>query len=99
MRQIETDSIKNAVKELCLQANFYLREDVLEAIKKAHQIEKSLLGKDILKVIIENAGVAAKKRRPLCQDTGSTSVFLEIGQEVSITGQSLKKAVNEGGRE
>src|SRR3972149_2682929 len=99
MRQIEADLIKKAVKNLCLEANFYLRKDVLEALKKASQSEESLLGKDILQIIIKNAELAAEKKLPLCQDTGSTSVFLEIGQEVNIVGQSLEEAVNEGVRQ
>src|SRR3989338_3176307 len=96
MREIHVNEIKKAVTELCLEANFILRCDVLKALKKAVSGEKNLMAKNILKSIIENARIAKSKRLAICQDTGMVLVDLEIGQDVALVGGDLKREVNEG---
>ncbi len=99
MREIEAKDITEAVARLCQQANFELGGDVLKALAKARQKEKSPLGKDALDKIIENARIAREESLPLCQDCGTAVVFLEIGQEVHIGGGDLYAAVTEGVRQ
>lgn len=99
MRKVHVKKIKETVKKLCLKANFELRKDVLDALKKAVGKEKSARARNILKDIIKNAGLAKKKSLAICQDTGVVSVFLDIGRDVAIVGGSLEKAINDGVRE
>jgi len=99
MREIDVAKIKDAVRELCLKANFELRKDVLMAIKSALKKEANKRSRGILKSIIENARLAKKKRLAICQDTGMVLVNLDIGQDVILVGGDLKKAVNEGVRQ
>ena len=96
MRSIKVQTIERAIERLCLKANFYLRPDVVTGLKRALRIETSPLGKEILKMIIENQVIACREKIPLCQDTGMVVVFLEIGQGVKITGGNFEKAVNRG---
>jgi len=96
MREISVEKITQKVAYLCKDANFHLGEDVLLAYDNALSKEESSVGVEILNQIIENAGIANKNEVPSCQDTGAAVVFLEIGQEVHITGGSLKKAVEDG---
>lgn len=96
MREINVARIKETVRDLCLKANFELRRDVLKAIKSSLRHEKDGRAKKILKSIIENAKVAKKKRLAICQDTGFAVVHLEIGQDVSLVGGDLTKAVDDG---
>ena len=98
MREIETISITQAVAELCQQANSVLGEDVLTALQQAQQTEESLLGRETLSQIIENAQIATQEHMPLCQDCGTAVIFLEIGQDIHITGGDLHTAVEEGVR-
>ena len=81
---------------LCQEANFTLGEDVLNALKKAEQMEESPLGREVLNQILENAHIAEAERMPLCQDCGTAVVFLEIGQDAHIVGGDLHKAVEDG---
>ena len=99
MREIEASAITQAVARLCQQANFVLGEDVLSALKQAQQTEESSLGREVLSQLIENAQIAEEERLPLCQDCGTAIVFLEIGQEIHITGGDLCAAVEEGVRQ
>lgn len=99
MREIEASSITQAVAQLCQEANFGLAEDVLSALKLAQQTEESPLGREVLSQLIENAQIAKEERLPLCQDCGTAIVFLEIGQEIHITGGDLCAAVEEGVRQ
>lgn len=96
MRKIDTEKIKEAVSQLCIQANTVLRKDILSGLKKALKAEKNRRAKDILKEIIENAGVAKNDRLPICQDTGMALVYCEIGQDLSIVGDELSRAINDG---
>lgn len=99
MRTIHTEVIVEAVKNLCITANYELGEPEVEAIDKALQVEESPIGKDILAQIAENARIARKEQVPLCQDTGFAILFVELGQEVRIDGGLLKEAITEGVRQ
>ncbi|MCX6349149.1 MAG: fumarate hydratase [Candidatus Aureabacteria bacterium] len=99
MREIDASEITAAVKRLCQEANYYLPEDVGQALEEAVGAEESPTGKEILRQCLENARIAREEKVPLCQDTGFTVVFLEIGQGVRITGGDLREAVNLGVRE
>lgn len=99
MREIHVTEITRTVARLFCEANFYLGEDVLEAIRDALRIEESQVAKEVLEQILKNADIAARERIPLCQDCGTAVVFLEIGQDVHITGGDLKAAVDEGVRQ
>jgi fumarate hydratase subunit alpha len=98
MREIDVKEITNKVAQLCIEANCLLGEDVKTAIKKAIEKEESPLGREVLKQILENAEIAKKEMVPLCQDTGLTVVFLEVGNEVRFVGGDLNEAINEGVR-
>ena len=98
MREISVSKIKDTVRDLCLEANFVLRKDILKALKAGLKKEKGR-SRDMIKSIIENAGIARKKRIAICQDTGMALVNVEVGQDVVITGGSLKKAINDGVKE
>ena len=95
MRQIKAVEITKAVTELVKRANFFLRQDVLIALRKAYAAEKNKRAKTILKAILDNAAYARKEKLAICQDTGLALVFVEIGQGVMITGD-FKAAVNKG---
>ena len=99
MREIKAGDITETVAQLCQRANFELDEDVLAALKQAQQTEESPLGKEVLHQLIENARIAEQKNLPLCQDCGTAVVFLEVGQEVHVTGGDLYEAVTEGIRQ
>ena len=99
MREIKASAITKTVARLCEGANFILGDDVLAALKKSLQTEESPLGKEVLNQIIENARIAEREMLPLCQDCGSTVIFLEIGQDAHVTGGDLYGAVSEGVRQ
>ena len=99
MKEIKASEITKTISRLCQEANFELGEDVLSALKQAHKTEKSPLGRETLSQLIENARIAREEHMPLCQDCGTAVVFLEIGQDVHISGGSLNTAVEEGVRQ
>jgi len=99
MREIEAVSITETVSRLCQEANFLLPEDVADALRQAREAEESALGRETLDRILENAGIAARERIPLCQDCGAAVVILQIGQDVHVTGGDLYDAVTEGVRQ
>lgn len=99
MRNIDSKQISEAVSKLFQEACLYLPEDVLAVIKQAREKEKSPVAQDVLDRIIENTKIAAEEKTPLCQDTGTAVVMLELGQEVHITGGDLNQAINEGVRQ
>ncbi|MFQ5836044.1 MAG: fumarate hydratase [bacterium] len=99
MREVKADEIKRVVKNLCMDANYYLPQDVIDALKRGHQQEESPVGRDILQQILKNVEIAAQQKVPLCQDTGVAVFFMDLGQEVKITGGNLEDAMNEGVRE
>lgn len=99
MREINTEQIIQEVARLCIEANYYLGEDVLDALRNAREKEISPVGRAVLDQILQNAEIAAQGELPLCQDTGLTVVFLELGQDVHVVGGDLYRAVNEGVRQ
>ena len=99
MRDIDCQQITEAVSHLFQEACVYLPEDVLAVIKQARESEESPAAQDVLDRILENTEIASAEKIPLCQDTGTAVVFLELGQEVHITGGDLYSAVNEGVRQ
>lgn len=99
MRIIHTEDIIKNIKEMCIEANHYLTDDMVLALTKAADAEKSALGKQILCQLQDNLRIASEDMIPICQDTGMAVVFLEIGQEVHIEGGLLTEAVNEGVRQ
>ncbi len=98
MRIIQTSIITECIKEMCIEANHYLTEDMNEAINQAVQKEEASLGKQILCQLKENLEIAANDMIPICQDTGMAIIFIEIGQDVHFEGQILEDAINEGVR-
>ena len=100
MRQIHYSEVTEVVARLCQESNFYLPEDVLNSLRKARAEEKSPLGRTVLAQILENAQIAAEEKVPICQDCGTAIVFLELGEELEITGGNLNlyAAIEEGVR-
>lgn len=98
MRTLNVSDITDNIKEMCIEANHYLTGDMKNALKAAVETEKAPLGKQVLEQLQENLKIAGEDMIPICQDTGMVVVFLEVGQEVHLTGGSLEEAVNEGVR-
>lgn len=96
MRTIEVAQVTEAVAKMCMDACYYLSPDVYRALVKSQETEESPLGRDIIGQIIKNADIARNEDRPICQDTGMTVIFMEIGQDVHFIGGSLEEAVNAG---
>ena len=96
MREIDSKIITEEVKKLCISGNTILGEDVIKSFEEKLIKEESDLGRDVLKILIENANLAKEKSIPLCQDTGMAVFFVEVGQEVIITGDTLTEAINQG---
>lgn len=99
MRELDVSKVAQAVEELCITACYDLPEDVVQALEKARKVEESDVGREIIDICIENAKVAARERVPICQDTGVTIVFLELGQDLHLVGGDLYSAVAEGVRQ
>ena len=99
MKEIHADGITETVARLCIESNYYLGEDVLTALRSYREAEVSPVGREVLDQILENADIAQKEQMPLCQDCGLTVVFLELGQDVHISGGDLNEAVAEGVRQ
>jgi len=98
MKEIHVDKIRDSVKKLCIDANYFLPADVKGAIVNAQTKETWPVAKDILEKILENVDVSKVENAPMCQDTGMACVFIEIGQDVHVAGGSIEDAVNEGVR-
>ena len=98
IREIDTGLITDLVEKLCIEANVFLPEDVREAISAARQSEDWPIAAGILERLAENDEIARERHMPVCQDTGMACVFLEIGQDVHLTGALLSEAVDEGVR-
>lgn len=96
MREIQVEKVTEVVRQLCIDANHYLGEDVKNKLVQARANEDWDIAKGILDQIIENANIAKNENMPMCQDTGVTCVFLEIGQDVHFVGGNLEEAINEG---
>ena len=99
MRTIEVTEITHNIKEMCIEANHFLSEDMEKALKWAAEDEKASLGRQILGQLQDNLKIAGEDMIPICQDTGMTVVFLEVGQEVHFEGGNLTDSVNEGVRQ
>lgn len=99
MRTIQVQQITEQIKEMCIQVNHYLSEDMKEALRNAQASEKSPLGCQILSQLQENLKIAGEDMIPICQDTGMAVVFLKVGQDVHLEGGSIEDAVNEGVRQ
>ena len=99
MREVSTDEITKNIKEMCIEANYILSDDVKNKIINSAAVENSEIGKKILIQLEENMEIAEREQIPICQDTGMAVVFIKIGQEVHITGGSLEDAINQGVRE
>jgi fumarate hydratase subunit alpha len=97
MREVSYDKIVSTVAQLCMDANYFIGEDIIEAFKKGLEKEESETGKDILKQLLKNAEIAKSEKVPLCQDCGFAVVFLELGTEVHVAG-SIIEAINDGVR-
>ncbi len=96
MREIHVDTIREKLAELCIDATHNLPEDVRAGLRRAEQTERAPLAKQIMVELIENFEIASRQMIPLCQDTGTTVVFVDLGQDVHIVGGSLEQAIHEG---
>ncbi|WP_457568061.1 fumarate hydratase [Desulfurobacterium sp.] len=96
MREIHVDMIKEVVKNLCMDVNYYLPEDVLDSFDRGMAQEKSPVGRNVFEILKENAAIASEKKIPYCQDTGFAVFFVEIGQDVRIVGGDINEAIKEG---
>ena len=99
IRQIKAEAVTQTVKQLFLDCNYFIGSDIMTALEKARENEKSEVGRNVLSQIIENDKLAAKEEIPLCQDTGMAILFVEYGDKVVIEGGSFEDAVNEGVRQ
>lgn len=99
VRTIQTEEVTKNIKEMCIQANHYLSEDMDRAMKRATETEESELGKKILNQLQDNLKIADEEMIPICQDTGMAVIFLEVGQDVHFEGMAIEDAVNEGVRQ
>lgn len=99
MREIHIDKIIEVVKNLCIEANYFIGDDIKSALQKSKEEEPYTIAEDVLEKILLNDNIAAENKMPMCQDTGMACVFLEIGQDVHFTGGLLEDAINEGVRQ
>ena len=99
MRNIDVAQVTSALKDMCIEANHFLTEDMKCALENAEKTEKAPLGKQIIGQLKENLKIAGEDMIPICQDTGMAVVFVEIGQDVHFEGGSLEDAINEGVRQ
>lgn len=99
MRTIDVAEITQNIKEMCIEANHFLARDMDEAMKNAVETEQAPLGKQILNQLQDNLKIAGEDMIPICQDTGMTVIFVEIGQDVHFVNGVLEDAINEGVRQ
>jgi fumarate hydratase subunit alpha len=99
VKEIDAKQITATVAQLCIESNYYLGEDVLSALRSYREAEVSPVGREVLDQILENADIAQAEDVPLCQDTGLTVVFVELGQDIHINGGDLNTAIAEGVRQ
>lgn len=99
IRTIQSELITKTIKEMCIEANHFLTEDVDKALKDAVTTEQSQVGKKILNQLQDNLKIAGEEMIPICQDTGMAVIFMEIGQDVHVEGDSIENAINEGVRQ
>lgn len=99
MKTVQVEEITRNIKEMCIEANHYLSEDMEKAFGRAVWEEESPLGKQVLGQLTENLKIAAQDQIPICQDTGMAVIFIRVGQEVHFEGGSLEAAIHEGVRQ
>lgn len=99
MREIDVSEIIPKVRQMCMDANYFLGDDVRSALENAEKTEESPVGKGILGDILKNSQIAHDQQVPMCQDTGFAVLFVEIGQDVHFTGGTITDAINEGVRQ
>lgn len=99
MRTIQTDTIIENIKEMCIEANLHLSTDMEQTVLQSEQTEDCELGRQILGQLRENMKIAAEDQIPICQDTGMAIVFVKLGQDVHIEGMNLSDAIHEGVRQ
>ena len=99
MREINVNDIASNIKEMCIEANYFLEDDIKNSLFKAEKEETSEVGKSDLNQLHQNLDIAESEMIPICQDTGMAVVFLDIGQDVHFVGGDLTDAVNRGVRE
>lgn len=99
MRTIQTTDITENIRQMCIEANHYLSDDMKQVFNKAVDNEESPLGRQVLEQLKENLEIASSDMIPICQDTGMAVIFMNIGQEVHFEGGSITDAVNEGVRQ
>ena len=98
MRELNVEIITENIKEICIEANHFLSDDMKSCLSKAVNSEKSELGKQVLDSLKENLQIAEKDMIPICQDTGMAVIFIQVGQEVHLVGGNIEDAINEGVR-
>ncbi len=98
MRELNVDVITNTVEKLCIESNYFLPRDVKKALEDAVLKEESPVGRETLLDILKNAEIAERNQVPICQDTGLTVVFAELGQDLRLVGGDFYEAINEGVR-
>lgn len=96
VRTVRTEEISKAVKEMCIEANHFLSDDMRARFEQAVEKEESPLGKQILNQLQENLKIAGEDMIPICQDTGMAVIFARVGQDVHVEGGSLTDAINQG---
>lgn len=99
MRVVQSKEIVSKVREMCIDANINLGNDVINAIQNSYKAEESILGKGVLNILLENTKIAKEKKIPICQDTGMAVFFVTIGQNVIVEGDTIEEAINEGVRQ
>ncbi|RKZ35092.1 fumarate hydratase [bacterium] len=96
MREIDVNTISKAVSKLAMESNYLIPDDVRKRIEDMYEIEESPVGRAILEQILKNQDISAEENMPLCQDTGFAVVYVEIGQDVHLTGGDIKDAIGAG---
>lgn len=99
MRSVILDDITKNVKEMCIEANYFLSQDMVKVFEQSVKEEISPLGRKVLSQLKENLLIAGNDKIPICQDTGMAVIFIKVGQEIHFEGGSLEKAINEGVRQ
>lgn len=99
MRVVQSIEIVSKVREMCIDANINLGNDVISAIQNSYEREESILGKNVLNILLENTKTAKENKIPICQDTGMAVFFVKIGHNVIIEGDTIEDAINEGVRQ
>ncbi len=98
MREIHVEKVRDCVKEMCIDANNNLGQDVVGAFEHSLKIEESPTGRNVLELLLENAKIARQEQVPMCQDTGFAVIFAEVGQDLRVVGGDLRAAIDEGVR-